>query len=120
MFEIIFYKDKKGREPVKDYIVSLKTKGSKNDLIKLNKIQHYIKSLKCNGTRAGLPYVRYIDNGIWELRPSKDRFMFFVVDGETIVFLSHFRKTTLKTPPREIKKAYKLKKDYIERSQGNE
>ena len=41
-------------------------------------------------------------------------------DGDNIILLSHFKKTTQKTPQREIKKANKLMKDYIERSRDYE
>lgn len=37
MYNIFFYKDKKGNEPVKEYIISLKKKNSKDSLIKLQK-----------------------------------------------------------------------------------
>lgn len=120
MYNINFYKDEKGNEPVKEYIISLKVKNTKDSLIKLQKIQDYLNILKVNGTRTGLPYVRHLDGDIWELRPLKDRILFFGYDGNNIILLSHFRKMTQKTPPREIKKANKLMKDYIERSKDNE
>lgn len=120
MYNINFYTDKKGNEPVKDYIVSLKAKGSKDSLLKLKKIQDYLNVLKRNGTRARMPYVRHLDGDIWELRPLKDRILFFGYDGNNIILLSHFKKMTQKTPPREIKKAQKLMKDYIERSKEDE
>ena len=41
MYNIFFYKDKKGNEPVKEYIISLKKKNSKDSLIKLQKIVVY-------------------------------------------------------------------------------
>ena len=120
MYNINFYKDKKGNEPVKDYIISLKLKNTKDSLIKLHKIQDYIKILERNGTRIGMPYVRYLEGDIWELRPLKDRILFFGYDGNKIILLSHFKKMTQKTPKREIEKAKKLMKDYIERGEDNE
>ena len=120
MYNINFYRDKKGNEPVKDYIISLKAKNTKDSLIKLQKIQDYIKILKENGTRAGMPFVRHLDGDIWELRPLKDRILFFAYDGNNIILLSYFKKMTQKTPPREIKKANKLMKDYRERSRDDE
>ena len=120
MYNINFYKDEKGNEPVKEYIISLKAKNTKDSLIKLQKIQDYLNVLRENGTRAGMPYVRHLDGNIWELRPLKDRILFFGYDGNNIILLSHFRKMTQKTPSREIKKANKLMKDYIERSKDNE
>ena len=46
MYKISFYKDKKGNEPVKEYIISLKAKNTKDSLIKLNKIQDYLNILR--------------------------------------------------------------------------
>ena len=120
MYNIRFYRDKKGNEPVREYIISLKTKNTKDSSIKLQKIQDYIHILSKNGTRAGMPFVRHLEGEIWELRPLKDRILFFGYDGNNIILLSHFKKKTQKTPTREIKKANKLMKDYIERSKDNE
>ena len=76
--------------------------------------------LKEYGTRAGEPFVKHIDGDIWELRPLKDRILFFAYINNTIVLLSHFKKSTQKAPKREIEKAKKCKKDFIERSKNNE
>ena len=120
MYNIRFYKNKRGREPVKDYIVSLMAQKGKDDLVKAIKIQDYIKVLKTNGTRAGLPYVKHLDGDIWELRPLKDRILFFTFKGNDIILLSHFRKMTQKTPKGEIRKANKRMKEYIERRADDE
>ena len=116
MFNIIFYRDKKGNEPVKDYIVSLKEGKGKDNYVKLNKIQDYLDILRNNGTRAGKPYVKHIDGEIWKLRPLKDRILFFAYNGSDIILLSHFRKMTQKTPKKEVEKAKRYMKDYLERS----
>lgn len=120
MYNINFYRDKKGNESVREYIISLKAKNTKDSLIKLQKIQDYLNILRENGTRAGMPFVRHLGGDIWELRPLKDRILFFGYDGNNIILLSHFKKMTQKTPKSEIKKANKLMKDYIERSKDNE
>ncbi len=44
--------------------------------------------------------------------------MFFGYDGKQFVLLSHFIKKTQKTPKREIDKAKRLMKDYLERNEG--
>ena len=82
MYKISFYMDKKGNEPVKEYIISLKAKNTKDSLIKLNKIQDYLNILRQNGTRAGMPFMRHLQGDIWELRPLKDRILFFAYDGD--------------------------------------
>ena len=45
MYEIHFYKDKSGKEPVKEYIAKLAAKKDKDSRIKLNKIMDYVKTL---------------------------------------------------------------------------
>lgn len=120
MYSIEFYKDKDGNEPVKEYILSLASKNDKDSRINLNKIRDYIKTLSEYGTRAGEPYVKHIEGEIWELRPLRNRILFFGYDGDRIILLSHFIKKTQKTPQREIDKAKRLMKDHKERSNGDE
>lgn len=120
MFNVVFYKDRRGREPVTEYLVSLFENNSKNNVIKREKIQEYIDILKLKGTHAGMPFVRHLKGEIWELRPLKDRILFFAYDGNDIILLSHFKKKTQKTPKREIKKAERLRIDYIERRNEDE
>ena len=120
MYSIEFYKDKDGNEPVKEYISSLARKNDKDSRVNLNKIRDYIKTLSEYGTRAGEPYVKHIEGEIWELRPLRNRILFFGYDGNKIILLSHFIKKTQKTPQREIDKAKRLMKDHKERSSGDE
>lgn len=107
MYQIFFYMDLDGRQPVLDYMCRLAGKGGKDSRIKLNKIQDYIQILKVYGTYAGEPYVKHIASDIWELRPLKIRIFFTVLDDRTFVLLHSFEKKTPKTPRREIDKAVK-------------
>lgn len=116
MYRIAFYKDRDGREPVKEFLAELAEKSDKNSRVNLNKIRDYLKTLSEYGTRAGEPYVKHLDGDIWELRPLRNRILFFGFDGNRFILLSHFTKKTQKTPTREIDKAKRLMKDYIERS----
>lgn len=118
MYKVEFYKDKDGKEPVKEYIIKLSEKNDKNSRINLNKIRDYV--LSEYGIRAGEPYVKHLDGEIWELRPLRNRILFFGYDGNRIILLSHFIKKTQKTPRREIDKAQRLMNDYAERSDENE
>lgn len=79
MYNINFYKDRKGNEPVKDYISSLFEKDNKNDRIKREKILKYIDILEEYGTRVGEPYVKHLEGDIWELRPLRDKILFFCI-----------------------------------------
>ncbi len=120
MYSIRFYKDKDGKEPLKEYLKELASKTDKNSRINFNKIRDYIKILGEYGTRAGEPYVKHLDGEIWEFRPLRNRILFFAYDGRQYILLSHFIKKTQKTPKREIEKAKNLINDYAERSKGDE
>jgi phage-related protein len=117
MFKVIFYKDLKGNEPVREYLTSLKAKSStsKQDRIKFTKITTYMRSLQEYGIRIGNPTVKHIDGDIWELRPLADRIFFFYWKDNTFVLLHYFHKKTQKTPQKEIDKAIKNMKDFNER-----
>lgn len=56
MYEIHFYKDKNGKEPVLEYMKELAGKKDKDSRIKLNKINDYIEALKVYGIAIGEPY----------------------------------------------------------------
>ena len=120
MYQIHFYKDKNGKEPVKEYLKKLGTKNDKNSRINFNKIRDYIKTLSEYGTRAGEPYIKHLSGEIWELRPLRNRILFFAYDGEKYILLSPFIKKTQKTPKKEIEKAKSLMNDYKERTMQNE
>ena len=92
MYEINFYQDKNGKEPVKDYLIKLSKKNDKDSRIKLNKIQDYIQALSEYGTRIGTPYVKHLEEDIWELRPLKNRILFFGWNGNKFIKLHHFIK----------------------------
>ncbi len=117
MYKIIFYKDKKGKSEVQEYILSLQNKKDKSSRIKFNKITSYIDILSENGIIAGEPYMKYIEDDIWELRPLRDRILFAYYDKNTFIILSIFMKTTRKTPKTEIEKAKKLLKDWSDRNE---
>ena len=117
---IYFYKDKNGNEPVLEYMRELASKKGKDSRIKLNKINDYIELLSQHGTRAGEPYIKYLDAEIWELRPLRDRILFVAwIDG-SFVLLHHFMKKTQKTPKREIEQAQRELADLKERGLYNE
>lgn len=115
MYKVSFYKDQNGNEPVREFMAELAKKKDKDSRINFNKIRDYINMLSEHGTRIGEPYVKHLDGDIWELRPIRNRILFFAYDGENFVLLSHFVKKTQKTPKSEIDKAKSLMKDYLGR-----
>ena len=93
---------------------------SKNERIKLKKITEYMEMLQKYGTQAGEPYVKHIEDDIWELRPVNDRILFFYWHKNIFVMLHHFTKKTRKTPKREVQQAKRNQRDYMERGGHDE
>lgn len=115
MYDIEIYETINGRSEVKEYIKSLQDKKSKDKKIKFEKIIAYIRMLRQYGLSLGTPYIKHIDEDIWELRPLRDRILFAYWDTNKIVLLSVFIKKTPKTPKGEIEKAKRYLDDYKKR-----
>ena len=118
MFEVEFYEDKRGVQPVKEALIELRDKAqtSKDARIQYQKILAHIRALEAFGTRIGEPQVKHIDGNLWELRPLAHRIFFFYWRDNTFVLLHHFVKKSRKTPPKEIEKATLSLKDFLERN----
>ena len=115
MYKINFYRDKKGRQPVLDYLKKLCSRNDKDSRIRANKIQDYINVLQRYGTFIGEPVVKHIEGDIWELRPARDRVLFVAWHNNGYILLHAFEKRTVKTPEREKQKARIEYKDLKER-----
>jgi phage-related protein len=122
MFEVEFYEDKRGKQPVKEALIELRDKAqtSKDARIQYQKILAHIKALESFGTRIGEPQIKHIDGSLWELRPLAHRIFFFYWRDNTFVLLHHFVKKSQKTPPKEIEKATLNLKDFLERNTQND
>ena len=115
MYNIYFYRDKNGNEPIVDYLTKLSSKRDKDSRIKANKINDYIEALSQYGLAIGEPYLKHLDGPIWELRPIRDRILFVAWVNGSFVLLHYFVKKTQKTPVREIEQAKRELADLIER-----
>lgn len=89
LFEVIFYFNRQGKSEVLDFLdnLSIKSQTSKTDSINREKILTYISALQKYGTRIGRPYVKHIENELWELRPLKNRIFFFYWKNNKFVLL---------------------------------
>lgn len=76
--------------------------------------------LEKNGLKLAEPYIKYLKNDIWGLRPLRDRILFAQIDNNKFILLNYFTKKTQKTPIKEIDKAIKYLKRYKNRGEGNE
>ena len=114
MYQIIFYRDKKGLNEVEEYLRVLRNKTDKESNIKYAKVSGYIEYLSREELKIGMPYIKHISKDLWELRPLKDRIFFGVLEDNNFVILNRFVKSTKKTPKSEIIQATKLLKKYKE------
>ena len=91
------------------------------ELMKLD----YIISLLETSDRVPVKFIRYIQEGLYELRMEYNgniyRVFFIFDDGQIVVLFNGFQKKTQKTPQREIDKALKIKDNYYadKQSQNN-
>ncbi|MBQ9696969.1 MAG: type II toxin-antitoxin system RelE/ParE family toxin [Acidaminococcaceae bacterium] len=115
MYQIIFYKDIHGIEPVNEYIEWLERQNTKDARIRKTKIRTYIKALSLKGLPLTTKLCKHLDDEIWELRPNKDRVLFAGWHNGIFVLLHCFVKEGQKTPKREIEKAKKEFADFKER-----
>ena len=118
MYDVIFYSDSKGNEPIADYISELRQKSytNKNARINFNKIVAYIDILCEKGTRVGEPVTKHLDGDIWELRPLNNRILYAYYKDNLFILLHYFPKKTNKIPPGELDQAKRNLADYIERN----
>ena len=88
---------------------------SSKEVIKLN----YIISLLETEERMPVKFIKFIRDGLYELRMEYNgniyRVFFIFDDGQIVVLFNGFQKKTQKTPDKDIDKALKLKKEYYER-----
>ena len=114
-FEVEFYQMANGKEPAKDFLLSLESKMQA-------KMIDTIVLLQDNGNELREPYSKYLSDGIFELRAKVGtditRVMYFFYVGRKIILTNGFIKKTKKTPLSEINKAKRYRSDYMERNGG--
>jgi len=79
---------------------------------------YYILDLLATKHRISKKFVKYIHEGIYELRAEYEsniyRIFFIFDEGKIVVLFNGFKKKTDKTPEKEIKQAIKLKNEYYD------
>jgi phage-related protein len=93
-----FWRSAAGREPVREWLREMAKADRETIGDDLRKLQF--------GWPIGMPLVRKLMTGIWEVRSSlptrREARILFTANAEQIVVLSGFIKKTQKTPPGEI------------------
>jgi phage-related protein len=101
-----FYRADNGREPVREWLRSLEAEDRQV-------IGEDIKDVEFSWP-IGMPLVRSLTQGLWEVRSSLPRAriarVLFCVEQDCMVLLHGFMKKTQKTPKREIDLAIRRKK----------
>ena len=117
MYRIDFYKDENGKSELLDFIrgLLLSSGTNKDARIQYDKIYSQIGLLREKGTSLPAKYTKHIDEDIWELRPGKNRILYFCWLDDMFVLLHYFRKKTDKTPRQEIERAKAERDDYVRR-----
>jgi len=114
-WEVEFYKDGSGREPVFAFLNDLPA-GTRAKVVRL------IDLLSEQGVLLKEPYTRRIRGKLRELRVKDHlgnvRVFYFTFTSRRFVLLHGFLKKTGKTPAREIDLAEKRMKDFMERYGG--
>lgn len=112
MFEIDFYTDSRGRCPVRAFLDSLDVKMRAKTLGR-------IELLEREGSELRMPFSRYLEDGIFELRIPQGsnitRVLYFLFAGGKIILANGFVKKTQRTPRKEIELARRFREDWIHR-----
>jgi len=98
--EVAFYQTRSGNEPVREWLRGL----SKSDK---RTIGSDIKTVQY-GWPIGMPVVRKLDTGLWEVRSRLDQRIsriLFTVDDDTMILLHGFIKKSQKTPKEDLQLA---------------
>ena len=112
-WQVIFYIDKEGNEPVKDFIL-----GQPDGAIA--EILHVFKLLRYFNVKLGMPYVRKVDkSGLRELRIRHGsdlyRILYFAYTGRKFILLHAILKKEDKLPESDKRIAIQRMNDYKSR-----
>jgi len=107
--QVVFFRAQSGKEPVREWLKSLSRDDKKT-------IGEDIKTVQF-GWPIGMPVVRKIEPGLWEVRSSlRNRIarVLFIVEDGYMVLLHGFIKKSQKTPLEDLK----LAKEQLARLRG--
>lgn len=121
MYIIEFYEKSNGECEILEFLEELRKKSStsKDARIQFKQVSLYIQLLQDNGTHLTENITKYLEDGIWELRPGNNRVFYFCIEKNKFILLHHFRKKSQKTPKSELERAKSERNDYIQRNGEN-
>jgi phage-related protein len=106
---VVFYRTTAGKEPVREWLKGLSKQDKRTLGADIKTIQY--------GWPLGMPVVRKLEPGLWELRSRLDRRIariVFTVVGERMVLLHGFVKQSQKMPREDLELA-RARKATLER-----
>jgi len=111
-YNVEFFENDSGQYPAEAYINSLDAKLSA-------KVYRTLVMLEDNGSELRESYSKHLDDGIFEVRvrvaTNSARVLYFFHIGKRVILTHGFTKKTQKTPPSEIERAKKYRRDFLER-----
>ncbi len=99
---VYYFVDKDRNKPVKEFIGSLTIKEQ-------TKVYAYIRELKRQGNNLHRPTADYLRDGIYELRPKKNRIFYFFYLRDSAVLVHAIKKKTEKIPENDLRLCIKRK-----------
>ncbi len=107
MWQIFFYEDHRGKNPVLEFLDSLPAR----DRAKAN---NALRLLEEFGTNLTMPHARRIEGRLWELRPGDNRLFYFLQLDRKFIILHGYRKQSMKAPEKEIATALRRMQELLE------
>ena len=106
------YVDDAGRSPVETFLSRLPTDDRARIIRTVEMLQDF-------GLQLSLPYVKHLENKLWELRVLAGRkayrVIYFAWTGQRFILLHAFLKKTAKTPRQELAIAEARLADFLSR-----
>lgn len=108
-YELYYYQDDDGSEPVRDYILGL-------GVSERAKTYAFMRHLGEYGPQTTRPAADYLGDktGLYELRPKPHRYLYFYYHEGKIIFLHAFKKDTKTIREKDIRIALARKAKMIQ------
>jgi phage-related protein len=98
--DVVFFRTESGNEPVREWLQGLRKTDKRVIGSDIKMVQY--------GWPIGMPVVRKLDAGLWEVRSRLDQRInriLFTVQGDTMVLLHGFIKKSQETPKEDLQLA---------------
>jgi phage-related protein len=111
-WSIEYYQTENGKYPVEEFIESLEVKSQARIARTLDLLEEF-------GIELGMPYAKYLEKQLWELRirfgRNRYRIIYFLPTGKTFILLHGFSKKTDVISRSDLEIANNRRDDYLSR-----